>query len=138
VGENLHTCAAFRDFIVSGAVDFIQPDVARAGGVSEILKIASLAARHGTPISFHTWGDAVALAASVHLSAAIRGCSLMELDYTYNPLRNDLLREPLELSGGYLIPPPKPGLGVEIDPAAIRRFSFSGAEELAVRRETLT
>jgi D-galactarolactone cycloisomerase len=138
VGENLHTCAAFRDFIVSGAVDFIQPDVARAGGVSEILKIASLAARHGMPLSFHTWGDAVALAASVHLSAAIRGCIVMELDYTYNPLREDLLREPLELRGGYFVPPPKPGLGVEIDPAAIRRFAFSGAEELAVRRETLT
>jgi D-galactarolactone cycloisomerase len=137
VGENLHTCAAFRDFVVSGAVDYLQPDVARAGGISEIKKIAALAEKHRVPVSFHTWGDAVALAASVHLSAALRDCIMMELDYTYNPLREELLREPLELTRGFLIPPEKPGLGVELDPRALERFAFAGAEELVVRQQTL-
>jgi D-galactarolactone cycloisomerase len=137
VGENLHTCAAFRDFVVSGAVDYLQPDVARAGGISEIKKIAALAEKHRVPVSFHTWGDAVALAASVHLSAALRDCIMMELDYTYNPLREELLREPLELTRGFLIPPEKPGLGVELDPPALERFAFAGAEELVVRQQTL-
>ena len=137
VGENLHTCAAFRDFIASGAVDFLQPDVARAGGITEVRKIAALGAKHGLPVSFHTWGDAIALAASVHLSAALQDCIVMELDYTYNPLREELLRQPLELVRGFLIPPEKPGLGVELDPEALERFAFSGFEELAVRRETL-
>jgi D-galactarolactone cycloisomerase len=137
VGENLHTCAAFRDFIASGAVDFLQPDVARAGGITEVRKIAALGAKHGLPVSFHTWGDAIALAASVHLSAALQDCIVMELDYTYNPLREELLRQPLELVRGFLIPPEKPGLGVELDPEALERFVFSGFEELAVRRETL-
>jgi D-galactarolactone cycloisomerase len=137
VGENLHTCAAFRDFVVSGAVDYLQPDVARAGGISEIKKIAALAEKHRVPVSFHTWGDAVALAASVHLSAALRDCIMMELDYTYNPLREELLREPLELTRGFLIPPEKPGLGVELDPPALERFAFAGAEDLVVRQQTL-
>ena len=71
VGENLHMSYAFENFIMRGAVDFIQPDVARAGGITEIRKITALAAQHKVPVSFHTWGDGVALAASVHLSAAL-------------------------------------------------------------------
>jgi len=137
VGENLHMRYAFENFVVRGAVDFLQPDVARAGGITEVRKIGALAAAHKAPISFHTWGDAIALATSVHLSAAIQECMVMELDYTYNPLRAELLREPLEFQNGYLYPPDGPGLGIEVKPDALQRFAFSGAEELAVRQKTL-
>jgi D-galactarolactone cycloisomerase len=137
VGENLHTYYAFENFIVRGAVDFIQPDVARAGGITEIRRITSLAAKHNVPVSFHTWGDAVALAASVHLSAALKDCIVMELDYTYNPLREELLREPFKVENGYLLPPEKPGLGIELNQEALQRFAFSGTEDLAVRQKTL-
>jgi D-galactarolactone cycloisomerase len=137
VGENLHMSYAFENFILRGAVDFIQPDVARAGGITEIRKITALAARHNVPVSFHTWGDGVALAASVHLSAALKDCIVMELDYTYNPLREELLREPFKVENGYLIPPEKPGLGIELNREALRRFAFSGSEDLAIRQKTL-
>jgi L-alanine-DL-glutamate epimerase-like enolase superfamily enzyme len=137
VGENLHTRYAFENFIVRQAVDFIQPDVARAGGISEIKKITALAAKHKVPVSFHTWGDGVALAASVHLSAALRDCIVMELDYTYNPLREELLREPFKVQEGYLIPPEKPGLGIELSQDALRKFAFSGQEALTLRQKTL-
>jgi D-galactarolactone cycloisomerase len=137
VGENLHTRYAFENFIVRGAVDFIQPDVARAGGISEIRKITALASTHKVPVSFHTWGDGVALAASVHLSAALEDCIVMELDYTYNPLREELLREPFIVQNGYLLPPEAPGLGIELDTNALERFAFSGAEDLAIRQKTL-
>jgi D-galactarolactone cycloisomerase len=137
VGENLHMCYAFENFIARGAVDFIQPDVARAGGITEISKITTMATKHKVPVSFHTWGDGVALAASVHLAAALEDCIVMELDYTYNPLREELLGEPFTVENGYLIPPEKPGLGIELDEEALERFAFSGAEELAVRQKTL-
>ncbi len=138
VGENLHTRYAFENFLARGAVDFIQPDVARAGGISEIKKITALASKHKVPVSFHTWGDGVALAASVHLSAAIEDCIVMELDYTYNPLREALLSEPFKVRNGYLVPPEKPGLGIELNRDALQQFAFSGAEELAIRQKTLT
>ncbi|HEY7553867.1 MAG TPA: mandelate racemase/muconate lactonizing enzyme family protein [Candidatus Binatia bacterium] len=137
VGENLHSCGAFRDYVVSGAADFLQPDVARAGGITEVKKIAALAERHKTPVSFHTWGDGVALAASIHLAAALQDCIVMELDYTYNPLRQELLREPFQLQGGFLTPMEKPGLGVELNAEALQKFAFAGSEELAVRQKTL-
>jgi D-galactarolactone cycloisomerase len=137
VGENLHMSYAFENFILRGAVDFIQPDVARAGGITEIRKIAALAAKHNVPVSFHTWGDGVALAASVHLSAALKDCIVMELDYTYNPLREELLLHPFKVENGYLTPPDQPGLGVDLNPEALQRFAFSGAEDLAIRQRTL-
>ncbi len=138
VGENLHTYYAFENFVARGAVDFLQPDVARAGGITEIRKIVALAASHNLAVSFHTWGDAVALAASLHLSAGLKTCGLMELDYTYNPLREELLKEPIEVKSGFMTPPDKPGLGVELDPRALDRFAFSGVEEIALSQRTLT
>ena len=137
VGENLHMAYAFENFILRGAVDFIQPDVARAGGITEIRKITALAARHHVPVSFHTWGDGVALAASVHLSAALQDCIVMELDYTYNPLREELLREPFKVEKGYLTPSDKPGLGIELNPEALQKFAFAGTEDMAMRQKTL-
>ena len=134
--ESLTPCGVERAMAQkAGAVP--QADVARAGGITEIRKIAAMGAAHGRPISFHTWGDAIALAASVHLSAAIKECIVMELDYTYNPLRAELLRDPLELQRGYLRPPEGPGLGVEVEPDALQRFAFSGSETLSVRQKTL-
>lgn len=138
LGENLHTRFAFENFIARGAVDILQPDVARAGGISEAVEIAALAARHGLAVSFHTWGDAVALAASLHLAAVLKNSSVMELDCTENPLRSELLKEPLEAQEGFMLPPQGAGLGIELDPRALKRFAFSGTEELSPWQKALS
>ncbi len=138
LGENLHTRYAFENFIARGAVDILQPDVARAGGISKVVKIAALAAHHGLSVSFHTWGDAVALAASLHLAAALKNSSVMELDCTENPLRSELLKEPLEAENGFMVPPQRPGLGIELDPKAEKRFAFSGVEEISLRQKAIS
>lgn len=138
LGENLHTRYAFENFIARGAVDILQPDVARAGGISEVVNIAALAARHGLSVSFHTWGDAVALAASLHLAAALKNSSVMELDCTENPLRSELLQEPLEAQNGFMLPPHGPGLGIELDPKAMKRFAFSGTDQLSPWQKALS
>ncbi|MEK7783471.1 MAG: mandelate racemase/muconate lactonizing enzyme family protein [Candidatus Binatota bacterium] len=138
LGDNLHTRFAFDNFIERGAVDILQPDVARAGGISEAVEIAALAARHGLAVSFHTWGDAVALAASLHLAAALKNSSVMELDCTENPLRSELLKEPLEAQNGFMLPPQGAGLGIELDPRALKRFAFSGTEELSPWQKALS
>jgi len=137
LGENLHTRFAFEDFIARGGVDILQPDVARAGGISEIKKLGQLADRHGLPISFHTWGDAVSLAASLHLTAALKSSTVMELDCSCNPLRTELLMEPLVPENGLMTPPDGAGLGIEIDLQALRKFEFAGKEEVNVRQPAL-
>lgn len=138
LGENLHTRFAFENFITRRAVDILQPDVARAGGISEVAQIASLAASHGLSLSFHTWGDGVALAASLHLAAALENSTVMELDCTENPLRSELLKEPLEAHNGFMSPPQGPGLGIELDPRALERFTFAGREELSPWQKALS
>jgi len=130
LGENLHTRFAFEHFIARLAVDVLQPDVARVGGITEVMQIDILAERHGLPISFHTWGDGVALAASLHLAAALKNSSVMELDCTENPLRSELLKEPLEAQNGFMRPPQGPGLGIELDQRALKKFAFTGTEPL--------
>lgn len=137
LGENLHTRFAFQEYILRGAVDILQPDVARVGGISEVKEIGTLAEKHGLPLSLHTYGDAVGLAASAHMAAALKNSTVMELDCTYNPLQTALLREPLKVQGGTLIPPQGPGLGIELDPEALAKYQFSGEEDLTIREAPL-
>jgi D-galactarolactone cycloisomerase len=137
LGENLHTRFAFQEYILRGAVDILQPDVARAGGISEVKEIGTLAEKHGLPLSLHTYGDAVGLAASAHMAAALKNSTVMELDCTYNPLQTALLREPLKVQGGTLIPPQGPGLGIELDPDALAKYQYSGEEDLTIREAPL-
>ena len=61
----------------------------------------------------------------------------MELDYTYNPLREELLREPFKVEKGFLTPSDKPGLGIELNPEALQKFAFAGTEDMAMRQKTL-
>ncbi len=137
LGENLHTRFAFQEYILRGAVDILQPDVARAGGISEVKEIGTLAEKYGLPLSLHTYGDAVGLAASAHLAAALKNSTVMELDCTYNPLQTALLKEPLKVQHGTLIPPQGPGLGIELDPDALEKFQYTGEEDLSVREAPL-
>jgi D-galactarolactone cycloisomerase len=137
LGENLHTRYAFEPFIARGAVDILQPDVARAGGISELKRIAALAGAHGLPVSFHTWGDAVALAASLHLAAALKNSIVMELDCTYNPLRTELLRDRIEVRNGCMTAPQGPGLGIQLNPKAVNRYAFSGEGEMSLQQKAL-
>ena len=137
LGENLHTRFAFQEYILRGAVDILQPDVARAGGISEVKEIGTLAEKHGLPLSLHTYGDAVGLAASAHMAAALKNSTVMELDCTYNPLQTALLKEPVKVQGGTLIPPQGPGLGIELDPDALAKYQYSGEEDLTIREAPL-
>jgi D-galactarolactone cycloisomerase len=138
VGENLHTRFAFQHYISQGAVDVLQPDVARVGGISEIIKIAAMAADYGLPISLHTYGDAVKLAASLHVAAALENSTTMELDCTCNPLRTELLKEPFEVNNGTMVLPSGAGLGVDLTSEALNKFLFSGEEEVKLRQKALS
>ncbi len=138
LGENLHTRYAFQNFMARKAVDVLQPDVARAGGVSEVRKIAASASEQGLPLSLHTWGDAVSLAASLHLAVALKNSEIMELDCTCNPLRTDLLKERFEFESGLMAPPKGAGLGIDLNPDALKKYIFDGADEMSLRPKALS
>jgi L-alanine-DL-glutamate epimerase-like enolase superfamily enzyme len=129
-GECEFTRWGVKDLLVRRAVDIIQPDVARAGGFSECRKIAALCSAFNIAYAPHTGASsAVCLAASVQLAAALPNFLIYEYmrgDWSArqpNPLREDLLREPVEVfADGHVLVPSRPGIGVELNEAVVARY----------------
>jgi L-alanine-DL-glutamate epimerase-like enolase superfamily enzyme len=113
----------FRELITRGAVDIVQPDIAWSGGFSECRRIAALAQAHHLMVAPHAFASAVTLVASLHFAAAIPNGLVLEFDQNPNGLRDELLKEPIRIDGNGMIRMlERPGLGIELDRAAIDRY----------------
>lgn len=129
-GENEHTLFGFRELLGAGAVDIAQPDIGSCGGISAARHIMALAQSHGVQVNPHVWGSAIAQAASLHVIAAVPVAHhslypqepVLEYDRSSHPFRRELIREPIELSDGWVQIPDKPGLGIEVDRATLDRY----------------
>jgi D-galactarolactone cycloisomerase len=130
-GEALYTVWDFARLIEARAVDVVQPDLTLCGGLDQAKAIALLCQLHNVRFSPHVWGSAVGLAAAVHFVAALPGYPhtdnvpaprLIEYDVGENPLRDELLTKPLRPVNGRLAVPEAPGLGIELDPDALKRY----------------
>jgi galactonate dehydratase len=126
LGERLYSRWDFRPFLEAGMVDIIQPDLSHAGGISECRRIAAMAEAHDVAVAPHCPLGPLALAACLQLAGCTPNVVLQEmsLGIHYNQ-GHDLLtfvRNPDVLTpvDGYLAIPQGPGLGVEIDEAAVR------------------
>ena len=131
-GECEFSRFGFRDLLVSRAIDIIQPDTCAAGGLSECKKIADMAEAFGVRYNPHVWGTGIAIAASLQLLAVLPAHTpvslapvqpMLEFDRTEHPIRQSLLAQPIEHSGGIVRVPDGPGLGIEVDRDALVRFS---------------
>jgi D-galactarolactone cycloisomerase len=125
-GESEHTVWGCRDLIASGAVGVIQPDAARAGGITESRRIGHFAYAHGVPFAPHVgFCGAVCNAAGLHLAAALPNFLTFEAMTFDNPMRQRLAVTDLgaldRLRDGTLPVPEGPGLGIEIDPDFVAR-----------------
>ena len=129
-GENEHTLYGFRELLAAGAVDVAQPDVGSCGGLSAARHIVALAQSHGVQVNPHVWGSAIAQAASLQLLAALPVAHhslfaqqpVLEYDRSSHPFRQHLIRQPIEQRDGWVEIPSAPGLGVEVDRAALDRY----------------
>lgn len=128
VGEAMRHRYEFSQWIGSRALRIAQPDVARTG-ITEALIVAELAgAAHVLVAPHHSTGMAVAWAAGVHLSAAIEHFEAFEYQPTSADVGARILRQPLELTPAEFTLPDGPGLGIDVDEEAVRRY----AEEYAL------
>jgi L-alanine-DL-glutamate epimerase-like enolase superfamily enzyme len=113
----------FRELIGRGAVDIVQFDLAWSGGFSEGRRIAAYAHAHHRMVAPHAFAGAVLLVASLHFAAAMPNALSLEWDQNPNAVREDLLKEPLRLEpDGTVKLPERPGLGIELDRAAVERY----------------
>jgi D-arabinonate dehydratase/D-galactarolactone cycloisomerase len=124
-GEELCNRFQFADFLAAKSADIINPDVCRAGGISEVKRIATLADAHGVMWAPHiSTGTALYVAASMHLAAATPNLIISEGGRALaGPLGNELLEEPIDWKPGWIGVPDKPGLGVRFKPSALAKVT---------------
>ncbi len=126
-GEGDFVAAEALQMIADRSIGLVQPDVARAGGITETWRIAELAAAHGVGYAPHVgWSGVICAAASLQLASAAEACRTTECMVYANPLRDHLAMAPVGekelLRDGRLPVPTGPGLGIDIDRAALADF----------------
>ena len=114
-GEVLTRRQAFLPWLQTHALDIVQPDATKVGGLSESRRIAWTAADNDVAFVPHGWNTALGLAADLQLASALPGTELVEY-LTGSPYIDDVVAVPWRLDAdGMLAIPGTPGLGVAID-----------------------
>jgi len=108
-----------------------------SGGVSAILRQGALSAAFDKPFWLQMVGTGLTTALSLHLGAVLPFAQWPSVN-CLNNYADDLLAAPLEIVGGYARVPEGPGLGVEIDEAALTRYKMSPPYELPRPKLLLT
>ena len=119
-GENHYTRYEFNRLVDDGVVQVLQPDLSKAGGVTEVLRIAAMASAWRLPIHPHTSMTGLNMAATIHLLASIDNAGYFEADCSVGNLFRDELVSPAPYTldaQGTVRPLPGPGIGVEVDEA---------------------
>ena len=124
-GEWQNTRFEFEDLMDVGLVDVAQPDVGRVGGLTEAKRVCDMAAERGRRIVPHCWKTGIGIAVSAHLAAVTPHCPYIEFlpaDLCDSALRKDLVADELRIERGVIALPQKPGLGIEVDRAALAKY----------------
>jgi len=125
-GESEFGVFGFRELIRRGAIDVVQPDVARVGGFTGARRVGALVHAHNLRYAPHTGFSAgVSHLASLHVAASVPNLMTYEYFFAPNPLR-DLFTEPFpEPREGMIDVPQKPGLGLELDERILKKFEIA-------------
>ena len=124
-GEKETTRFGFRDLIERGGLRIIQPDVARCGGITEMMRISALAEISGARVIPHCWASDILVSATAQVLATIADAPYLEFNATGNPLKTDLLREPIVAVDGFVRVPQGPGLGIALNEDTIERYRWT-------------
>ena len=119
-GERQSGIRHYRDVLQRRAADVLNPDIAGAGGILEMLEIGAMADAYSVKISPHSWNSTtVAFLAMLHVCAVMRNVTHAELYYDYLELGAEIADCDFVIEDGYASLPQKPGLGVEMNEDAL-------------------
>ncbi|CAN7665202.1 mandelate racemase/muconate lactonizing enzyme family protein [Phyllobacterium sp. LjRoot231] len=125
-GERSATIFGERELIEKELVDVIQPDTGRAGGITQMKKIAAMAEAHYIQIAPHSGSlGPVAEYAALHVLAAIPNGLIQRIDDDWCGRRETIVPHPQQIDGAIPVPN-APGLGCDIDEAFAARFPSGG------------
>lgn len=124
-GEHEYTRWQFRDLIERAKVDILQPDLVKCAGLSEGIRIAHLAQMHAKFLVPHQTQPTIGTICNIHFAACFDHSSRAQ-EYNHNPEKSKLLwgvfKKSYEPQNGYMQVPDGPGLGLELDEAAMKRL----------------
>jgi L-rhamnonate dehydratase len=122
-GEQEATAWGFHDLIQRGRIDVAQPDLSRCGGFTAARRIAWEAERAGIDVCPHAWLTDLLTSASLHVNAVLPRSLFLEYNVCENPMLREIIANPVAMDpDGTIAVPDGPGLGIEINEAAVRRF----------------
>jgi L-alanine-DL-glutamate epimerase-like enolase superfamily enzyme len=122
-GETMMTRFDFKQWIDRDAYDIVQPD-SNTTGITEAWHIARIAALRDKPCCPHNWHGGLTTMANAALVAGIPNRLVLELNQTFNPLKEEVFRDPLVVRKGYMELPNKAGFGVEVAPGLAQKFPY--------------
>ena len=123
-GETLFGKGQFLPALERRAADILNPDVCIVGGILDLKEIAAMAEPHYVAVSPHNFNSTVlAQAATVHVAATMPNFLIAECFVAFIE-QGRQIAQPLEIKEGYIALPEAPGLGVEIDEAALARYPY--------------
>lgn len=120
-GEEECTVAGFLRLMDSGNIDVVQVDLTRVG-FTQAMEIARLAHKRGLPCANHTFTTNINVAASLHFLAAIPNAIILEYCVEQSPLRQGVVKKPIEVVDGYASVPQAPGLGIDVDLEPVSKY----------------
>ncbi|MBL9128089.1 MAG: hypothetical protein JNL97_10600 [Verrucomicrobiales bacterium] len=133
-GEGCHDLHQGRNMIDHAGLGFVQIDTGRIGGITTATEVASLADRRGIQFVNHTFTTSLALSASLQPYAGLEAHTYCEFPFAPSSLGRDLTRTRLLPDAQGLVSVPEgPGLGLEPDPSALRRYAVDYRIEVAGR-----
>ena len=115
IGENFMGPEQMAQALAAGACDYVMPDAERIGGVTGWIRAAALAQANGVEMSSHLFPEA-----SAHLLAATPTAHGLE----YVDWADPILQSPLTVSGGAVTASERPGLGIDWNEEAVRRYQI--------------
>ena len=121
--ESEQGLARFKELLDKKALDVVQANLGRSGGFTECRRIAALSIAYNKLFTPHTFFSAVLTAANVHFAASLPNVPFIESEENYNPLRTELLAEPIQCDSemNYIVPQ-KPGLGIELNMDVVEKY----------------
>jgi D-arabinonate dehydratase/D-galactarolactone cycloisomerase len=124
-GEMIYSLYEYKELMMRGKVDIIQPDIVKTPGFTTLIKIANLAESLGIPITCHNTQPTISTVAHAHFVAATPGAPYaQEYNIELVSIRDEhpILSEPLEIANGFLEVPNGPGLGVALDMQIVQKL----------------
>jgi L-alanine-DL-glutamate epimerase-like enolase superfamily enzyme len=127
-GERLCTKHEFARMLEVGAASILQMNLGRVGGILEAKKIASMAETRAAQIAPHLYCGPVVAAANIQISTCSPNFLILESIGKFDGPFMDFLTTPISWEDGYILPPTSPGLGVELNDAAVAAHPYTGTE----------